>query len=62
MSDWFMSYKIYFDNGGVFENFEFYGAASNKSGVEVAKECAAKIAQQHHVKPEQIMFISFNRV
>lgn len=62
MNQWFMSYKIYFSNGGVLENFDFYSADSSKSGSEVAQECAKKIAQQHNTLPEQIMFISFNRV
>lgn len=42
MNQWFMSYKIYFSNGGVLENFDFYSADSSKSGSEVAQECAKK--------------------
>ncbi|ADF60887.1 Uncharacterised protein [Enterobacter cloacae] len=62
MNDWFMSYKIYHTNGGVFENFEIYGASSSKSASTVLIECTQKLASDYGVKPEQIMFISFNRV
>ncbi|EOD6737980.1 hypothetical protein ACJ2YB_000088 [Cronobacter sakazakii] len=62
MNQWFMSYKIYFSNGGILENFDFYSADASKSGADVAKECAELLAQQHNVEFNQIMYVSFNRV
>ncbi|MHC9213704.1 hypothetical protein [Serratia marcescens] len=62
MNQWFMSYKIYFDNNGIYESFDFYNASASKSGSDVALECAKKIAQEHNVAVEQILFISFNKV
>ncbi|EGT5653828.1 hypothetical protein AGJ25_21975 [Cronobacter sakazakii] len=62
MNQWFMSYKINFANGGVFENFEIYGAAATETAVDVIKACSQKIAQEHGVDIHQIMFVSFNKV
>ena len=62
MNQWFMSYKIYHKNGGVFENFELYGANSSQSAIDVIKTFSQKLAQEHGVTVDQIMFVSFNKV
>lgn len=62
MNDWFMLYKIYYINGGVFENFEIYGVSFLKFVLIVLIECIQKLVSDYGVKFEQIMFILFNRV
>ncbi|STQ13567.1 Uncharacterised protein [Enterobacter cloacae] len=41
---------------------KFMVASSSKSASTVLIECTQKLASDYGVKPEQIMFISFNRV
>ncbi|MEI7248359.1 hypothetical protein WCT80_18545 [Pectobacterium carotovorum] len=62
MNQWFMSYKIYHENGGVFENFDFYGADVSQSAIDVIKTVSKKLAEEHGVRIDQIMFVSFNKV